>query len=220
MGQIMGRNERGAIYLIADIFLITRFVTFYNEGRRDFDRYRDLSFSVARAAFSPSKQDTVFEYFEQMSNFLESGPFDTDPGPGLVPPTDELTFNGRIWTLARRTFFSNPDSIPDADSPEYQRAIEFYKSRAVGPNFQWSWRNAVIEQDVYRQTIRESDEGFRKAFQQLGLLLANHLLSAIDALVTHRLQQISRGAAVSAVVWYPTGRGLEPRAHLTLKIGF
>lgn len=191
-GQLLGGRERGALYLVAEAFLLTRVLALNAEGRRERGRYRELALVVARAAFVPARTDTVFEYFEQMGRFVESGPFDTDPGPALVPPVDERTYNGQIWALARRTFFTDPDAPPPPEAPEYQRALTFYSSRAIGPNYQWSWRNAGLEQDLYRQTIRESDEAFRQASQGLGLLLANHLLSAVDAAITERLARPGR----------------------------
>jgi hypothetical protein len=110
-----------------------------------------------------------------------------------VPPQDELTYNGSIWQLARETFLVDPVN-PDTSSIEYQNALSFYRDRAVGPNFQWSWRDAGLEQDLFRQSIKRSDDAYRGATQYLGLLLANHLLSAIDAFVSYRLSQ--NGAAV------------------------
>ena len=207
-GQILQGQSRGAIYLAVEGLLLVRFFSFQADGRRESDRYRDLAFRVARAPFGPSVRDTVFEYFEQMGRYVESGPFDTDPGPGLVPPVDERTYNGDIWTLARNTFFTNPDSIPDVESEEYQRALQFYRSRAIGPEFLWSWRNAGLEQDLYRQSIRKSDEGFRRATQQLGLLLANHLISAVDGFVTGRLGGGKRIAVRSALGTDAGGTGM------------
>lgn len=186
-GQFLRGNDRAALYLVAEAFLAAGFVGAWNEGRREATRFRDLAFSVARGLYAPSQRDTVFEYYEQMGRFVESGPFDTDPGPALVPPVEDITYNGSIWALARRTYFPNPDSIPDPDSPEYQRALEFYGRRAIGPNFRWSWRNAGLEQDLFRQTIQQSDDSFRRAQRQIGLLLANHLISAVDVYVSQRL---------------------------------
>jgi len=40
---------------------------------------------------------------------------------------------------------------------------------------------------VFRETIRHSDDGFRRAQNQVGLLLANHVVSAVDALISSRL---------------------------------
>ena len=135
-----------------------------------------------------------------MGKFKESGPFDTDDGPAFVPPANERTFNGSIWALAKQTFFADPDNPPDPDSPEFQRALAFYAGRAIGPNFQWSWRNAGLEQDLFRQTIRGSDEAFRRSAQQLGLLLANHVLSAVDAFISHRLSAPERPIQIHGYV--------------------
>lgn len=200
-GQLLGGHPRGAMYLVAEALLITRTLTFGSEGRRDQERYRELATVVARAPYNPVVQDTIFEYYEQMGRWVESGPFDTDPGPALAPPTDERTYNGQIWLLARTTFFPDPDVEPAPDSPEYQRALAFYASRAIGANFQWSWRNAGLEQDLYRQTISASDEAFRAATTTLGILLVNHLLSAVDAFITERLTGAPLPVGVQTGMW-------------------
>ena len=41
-------------------------------------------------------------------------------------------------------------------------------------------------ESVFRETIRKSDNAFRDAQDQLGILLANHLVSFVDALVSSR----------------------------------
>lgn len=200
-GQLMAGSDRAALYLVAETLALTRFLSLQHDGSQDADRYRDLAFKVARGGFSPEIRDTVFDYFEALGKYIESGPFDTDAGPDLVPPMDEQTFNGKIWLLARETFFQQPDSLPDPGSPAYAAALDFYRRRAVGPRFRWSWRSAAIEQDLFRQTIRSSDESFRRARQQLGLLLANHLVSAIDALVSSRLQRRGLNRSLTARLW-------------------
>jgi len=218
-GQLLAGQDRGVLYFAAEVLCVTRVLSLNGEAVRERDRYRDLAFGVARAAFSPARRDTVFEYFEVMEKYVESGPFDTDPGPSLVPPTDEQTYNGSIWKLARETFFADPDSPPDTASEEYQRALEFYSDRAVGPNFQWSWRNAGIEQDLYRQSIKRSDDAFRAAVQYLGLLLANHLLSAIDGFVSYRLSGNDRAVAVQSNVWIEPGWQGGVRGALAVRVG-
>lgn len=218
-GQFLAGHDRGAVYLLAEAFFAIRYFTERSEGRRERDRYIDLAFQVARAPFGAAVRDTVFEYYEQMEKFVESGPFDLDPGPTLVPPTDERTFNGSIWALARRTFFEDPDAPADPDSPEYQRALAFYRARAVGPNFLWSWRNAGLEQDVFRQSIRQSDEALRVARQQLGLLLANHLLSALDAFVSHRLTRRNRPVRLQTQVWTRDPHGGQWQGLVGISIG-
>ncbi len=199
-GQLLAGHARGAVYLAIEALLITRALSLNSEGRRDQQRYRTLATVVARMPFDPVLQDTVFEYYEQMGRWVESGPYDIDPGPALVPPTDERTYNGQIWRLARTTYLADPNQTPDPDSPEYQRALALYRSRAIGPNFRWSWRNAGLEQDLYRQTITASDNAFRSATAMLGLLLANHVLSSVDAFVTERLRNDHHPIGVQATL--------------------
>ena len=218
-GQLMMGQERGAIYLVLEALFLTQAISFSAEGGRESDRYRALALTVARAPFDPVKPDTAFEYYEKVADFPESGPFDTDPGPALVPPTDERTFNGFQWDLARRTFFADPDDPPPPDSPEYQRALEFYRQRAVGPNFLWTWRNAGLEQDLYRQSIRRSDAAFRRATTWFGLLLANHVLSFVDAFITTRLAGNKRQVKVKSAL-VDQGPGQGPGWQLSLSVGF
>jgi hypothetical protein len=218
-GQLMLGQERGAIYLVLEALFITQALSSSSEGSRESDRYRELAFTVARAPFGPVLRDTAFEYYEKLTDFIESGPFDTDPGPDLVPPTDERTFNGAQWALARETFFVDPDNPPPTDSPEYQRALRFYEQRAVGPNFLWTWRNAGLEQDLYRQTIRGSDEAFRRATTWLGLLLANHLVSAVDAFITTRLAKNGSRVRVESAL-EGTGAGRSPVWRVGLSLDF
>jgi hypothetical protein len=197
-GQILTGHDRGVLYLAAEAFLLLRLWSLEREGRRERDAFRDLAFSVARAPFRPARRDTVFEYYEAMQSYIESGPFSTGIGSEIIPPTDVSTYNGYVWQLARETFLASPDLPVDTASEEYQRALDFYASRAVGANFQWSWRDAGLERDLFRQSIGRSDDAFRLATQYLGLVLANHLVSTIDAFVSERLgRQTSLRTAVS-----------------------
>lgn len=218
-GQLFAGHDRGAIYLAAEAFLAIRYFNERADGTRERERYVDLAFRVARAPFAPVTRDTAFEYFEQMEKFVESGPFDTNPGEALVPPMDTRTFNGSIWELARRTFFEDPEVPPDPQSEEFQRALAFYRERAVGANFRWSWRNAGLEQDLFRQSIRQSDEALRQARQQLGLLLANHLLSALDAFVSNRLSRRGPPVELVTLLSMPYRDGREVRGMFGLRIG-
>jgi hypothetical protein len=210
-------HDRGVLYLATEAFLVLRLWSLEAEGRRERDAFRDLAFSVARAPFRPARRDTVFEYYEAMQSYVESGPVSTSGGPGLTPPTDESTYNGNLWRLARETFFRDPDVPPDTASEEYQRALDFYTSRAISANFQWSWRDAGLERDLFSQSIRRSDDAFRMATQYLGLVLVNHLVSAIDALVTQRLG--SRASLRSAIAAGPD-RGGDVVARVLLRVEY
>jgi len=216
-GQLLAGHERGLLYVAAEAFLMLRFWSLRTEGRRERDLFRDLAFAVARAPFRPARRDTVFEYFEAMESYVESGPFNTSSGLELVPPTDESTFNGRIWRLARETFLPDPDAPPDTSSDEYRRALDFYGARAIGANFQWSWRDAGLERDLFSQSIRRSDDAFRMATQYLGLILVNHLVSAIDGFVTERL---GRQASIHTAIAAAPDRGQKAVARVTLRVEF
>lgn len=186
-GQLLTKRDRGLIYLAAEGYVLSRFLQLSLGARRSARRYRDLAFIVARRGFTAMRRDTVFEYYEMMEKYSASGEFDRDPGPGFMPEGDVTTYNGSVWLLARQTFWTDPHSAPPPTSPEYQEALQFYRAHAVGPDFRWSWQGASLEQQEFRATIRSSDETFRRAQSQLGLLLANHVTSAIDALISTRL---------------------------------
>jgi hypothetical protein len=187
-GQLMAHQSRAAIYFAVELYALTRFVQLTMVSHREADQFRDLAFQVARAAFKPSQRDTTFEYFETMQRYRQSGQFDHDPGTGFAPEMDTTTFNGAQWLLARRTYWVDPNRPPDPRSPEYARAVTFYETHAVGPGYLWSWAGSEEQLGVFRETIRQSDDAAREAQDQLGLLLANHLVSAVDAFISSRLE--------------------------------
>ena len=201
-GQVVAKQDRGLIYLATEAFVLSRYLRLTHDAHRGANRYRDLAFAVARRGFTSTRRDTVFEYYETMERFAASGAFDLDSGPGLSPEDDPTTYNGSVWLLARRTFWPDPNTPPTPTSPEYQLALQFYRSHAVGPDFRWSWRDAPLEQQEFRATIRSSDIAYRRAQNQLGLLLANHLVSAIDALISSRLSAGLRRPTTLHTLWY------------------
>src|SRR5437870_10134763 len=214
-GQLLAHQDRGAVYLAAEVYLVSRFLQLDHEAMTLAQRYQNLAFDVARRAFGPTRRDTIFEYYEQMERFAESGRYDADPGPAFVPESDSLTYNGAVWLLARRTFWADPNIPPDPTSPQYWKALQFYQARAVGPNFLWSWRNHSLEHEVFRDYIRRSDNAFRRAQNQIGLLLANHVLSAVDALISARMS-----AAAGRAAEMRTSVGLSGRSEVRFSIAF
>lgn len=215
-GQLLTGRDRGMVYVAAEAFILTRFLQLTHDGRRGAQRYRDLAFAVARRGFTPQRRDTVFEYYETMERFSASGEFSLNPDTtgALIPENDPTTYNGSIWLLARRTYFPDPNNPPDPNSQHYLDALAFYRAHAVGKDFRWSWRDAALEQQEYRATIRASDDAFRSAQNQLGLLLANHLVSAVDALISSRLSTSLRREATLETTWM--GRLSGSRIRLTI----
>jgi hypothetical protein len=194
-GQAILGQDRVIAYLAVEAYAWVRYAADRREGRRARATYRNLASEVARRPFSDVRPVGDFEYYEQMEKFAESGAFDAIAGGELDPEPDTSTANGAIWLLARQTFWADPWSPPERDSPEYRRAESFYRERAVAPEFRWSWANARLEYAEFRRTIRQSNNAFRNSLENLGLIIANHALSTVDAFITVRLR---RSASTSA----------------------
>jgi hypothetical protein len=151
--------------------------------------YRDLAWSVARRISVGRRDDREFEYYEAMSHYNESGAFDADAAePGVQPEETPLTFNGDLWLLAQQIFFpGGDDSIPPTDQ-ERAAALAYYEQNAIGPQYAWSWGVNELEHEHFRSLIRRSDEAARAGTTILGVILVNHVVSAVDALITARLR--------------------------------
>ena len=66
------------------------------------------------------------------------------------------------------------------------------KTRAYDEPFEWSWTGQSAAWTDYMDLIDSSDGSFRRASQFLGVIIANHLLSGVDAFVTARIQGSGR----------------------------
>jgi hypothetical protein len=212
-GQALLGQHRFIAYLAVEAFTLLGYVNQENEAARERDRYRELASDVARAAFPGAHPVGPWAYYESMEHYLQSGVFNRLPGGDLFPESDSTTFNGAMWALARRTYWQNPDVQPATNSAAYQNAINLYIARAVRPEYSWSWSNAQLSQDLYRRSIDRANQAYRDARTQLGWLIANHLLSTVDAFVTLRLRG-GAGATAAAgpnsmsasIPWAPFGR--------------
>lgn len=194
-GQFAMGQQRSVGYLVAEGYLILQQVRARRDANRERDAYRALAFDVARQPFGGERPRGSWDYYESMEKFLESGAFDRIPGGAIDPETDETTYNGARWLLARETYWLNPAVAPAVGSAEYQRALAFYQSRAVPAAFQWSWRDAQLQRDVYAQTIASANRSVQRAVNYVGLIGANHLVSLIDAYVSVRVRRFG-GAGV------------------------
>ena len=96
---------------------------------------------------------------------------------GAIYVAAEVYSLARIIQLSRR----------GRSEGERFRALAFYLAHAVGPAFLWSWRDAEPQHATFRETIKRSDDAFRGAQNLLGVVLANHVVSVVDALISTRL---------------------------------
>lgn len=188
-GQAMLAVNRALPYLGVEVFAWTSYVRHSGEYRRDRDGYRDLASRVARAAYSTVRPNGNFEYYERMTHYPEAGRYDLVAGGGIEPETDSTTYNGAVWLLARRTYWADPSVSPDTTSIEWRRAVAFYRTRAYDQLYRWSWTHAPLEYSAFIDLIHRSNDANRRALQDLGVIIANHVFSAVDAYITVRLRR-------------------------------
>jgi len=194
---ILGAN-RALPYLAVEAFAWTSYLRNTGNYRRRRNGYRDLASRVARSAYSTVRPNGDFEYYERMTHYPEAGRYDLVAGGGLEPETDSTTYNGAVWLLARRTYWADPTTAPDTTSAEWMRAVAFYRARAYDQLYRWSWTHAPLEYSAFLGLIRESNDANRRALQDLGVIIANHVLSTVDSYITVRLHR-ERGAKAFAV---------------------
>lgn len=173
------------------------------EGHRLRDDYRDLAWSVARGRPEP-RVDGPFEYYERLVHWQRSGAWDADPGtPALDPERAPDAFNGRQWRLAADIFLEGRiDALPG--SPGYEAALAWYRDRAYGEELLWDWTGRSDARDRFASLIEDSDSALRRASIGVGLVVANHVLSAAEAFVRARLA----GPAVELDLVPPSSRAL------------
>ncbi len=190
-GQAVLKQQRSVAYVVLEGYLLLQAVSARNSGNRDRSGYQQVAAENARSRFGGQLPVGDWRYYEAMQSFLESGVYNSRPDGQIAPENDVTTFNGAQWLLARETFWNDPDVAPESGSPEYQRAVEFYQQRAFRDEFRWSWRDARLVQDVYRQRISSANKNYQRAVNYFGVVAANHLLSMVDAFVSVKLLQFA-----------------------------
>lgn len=188
-GQALLRERRFVPYAAFELYSWIQYAAHSQQGRERRNDYRSLAATVARAPLSQTQPVGDFDYYERLEHYLESGAFNVTPGGELNPESDTSTYNGFVWLLARRTFWKDVNRPPLRSSDEWQLAERLYRRRAYSDEFRWSWRNAQLEFDEYRREIRGANDANRRAVQDLGLMIANHTLSMVDAFVTIRVRR-------------------------------
>lgn len=188
-GQWYLGQERWPAYLAVELWAWVQFLDRRREGHRLERQYKDLAWYVARRVSSGPRNDAGWEYYEALTKFQSSGAYDRDPeAPGVQPEVDPSTYNGFVWSLALEIYLpEDSESSVEEDSDPYQKAFDFYLSRAYAPSLAWDWGNNTLHRERYGNLIKDSDEALRSSTSMIGVILANHLLSAVDALVSGRL---------------------------------
>ena len=187
-GQAALGQRRWLPYLALELWAWIQYADARRDSRRHRREYQAIARDVARARFPGPYPTGDFEYYEHMLKNVESGDFDVVPGGEVDPETDTTTYNGRRWLDARRLFWEDPANAPPPGSQPYLGALEFYETNAIPTEYRWSWRSADLEYDSFRRTIVRSNVAYKRSVAFLGVIIANHALSAVDAFVTLRLR--------------------------------
>lgn len=149
---------------------------------------------MARRISAGPRRDGEFEYYEAMTHFAGSGAFDVNPAvAGVQPETNGDTYNGSVWELARAIYFSAAGDTLEPTPEEMAAALDYYAEHAITAGYSWSWVGNPLEQRVFDDLIHRSDDAARGATTMLGIVLANHVVSAVDALLTARLRDDGEG---------------------------
>jgi hypothetical protein len=134
------------------------------------------------------------EYYEDLLKWPSSGDFDNDPSrAGVQPETDPRTYNGHQWEIAQMNNYSaSSGGIPVPASPaEEQAALETYKRQVYPSQYNWDWTGLDEENDEYHRLFDKSEDAYRGRIKFTAILLANHLVSALDVLVAERINRNS-----------------------------
>lgn len=185
VGQhVLGQHRQWAYFALE----VAGWAAYLNRRHTAIDlrtRYRDFAWENGRIQ-DGERVDGPFAYYEALSKWTQSGSFDSDgSAPGVQPETDPLTYNGSVWDRATRIFFPGGTPVPETD-PAYQRALAYYDENAFGSQLLWDWSGAPDAQKEFAALIHESDHRFSQATTALGLVIANHLISAADAYLSAR----------------------------------
>lgn len=184
-GQFWQGRKRWVAFLALEAVAVGYHLDARADGHRFRRAYRDLAWEQARGAPVP-RVDADFDYYERLTHWTRSGQYDADPGaPGVQPERDPTSYNGAQWELAAELYLDgNPDALPGTMG--YTDALRFYEERAYDDTLVWDWSGIPEEQVRFARLIERSDARFQRAGVALTVVIANHLLSAVDAFVAGR----------------------------------
>ena len=212
-GQFALAQRRWLIYGLAEVGGWLWVIDRRAAGGRLRTDYHDLAWEAARSGVaSGPRVEGDFDYYETLSNWTRSGVFDRDPSrAGVQPETAVDSFNGSIWELASG-LFSVPDSAAEGH-PGYDLALAYYENRAYGPTFLWDWSADSSARARFSGLITRSDDAFQNARVLTGIVVANHVISAVDAFVSARLRQATGGRLESGIHLLPWRSGSRVTAR-------
>ncbi|MEA1996286.1 MAG: hypothetical protein U9N45_01540 [Gemmatimonadota bacterium] len=132
------------------------------------------------------------EYYEDLLKWPSSGDFDNDPSvAGVQPETDQTTYNGHQWKIAQiNNYTHSSGGMPTpANEVEVERAIQSYQQAVYPLEYNWDWTGMDRDNEEYHRLFDKSEDGFRRRSTFATILIANHLVSGMDALVMSKINR-------------------------------
>jgi hypothetical protein len=209
-GEYVLHLDRWMPLVAGEAFAWWQYRAHRQDGRSFERRYRKLACDVARVRFVPGtcRDTSDFEYYESLGKprYNSSGAWDVDPDPNsFQPETDTTTYNGHVWQRANQL------------EPGSSLALDYYRKYAIPEAFRWNWGGNTLEQTYYDELIRRGDDSFRTSSRILGLILANHLASAVDAFIAGRLRELARTPRIEVRSGFePGGESVRWRAGVVI----
>ena len=193
LGQARLHQDRFVTYMALEAYLVVQYFKNSTEADDNAGTYRQIARDVARRGFPGSHPDTVWQYYEKMEKYDASGVFTKSLTGATLPETDVQTYNGQQWVLARQVYGIRLDDENASARPTYAQAVAYYESRAIPQAYGWNWVNASLEKDLFVRAIGRSNDASRRATNDLIVLIANHIVSTVDAFSSIRLMQGADG---------------------------
>jgi len=200
-GQLYQGQDRGYLYIAAEAATIVGWVYFRNKGNDGKEEFIQYAWVYARENISTQNVRGDDAYYEHMARYVKSGEFDTDRNydlndPFTIDPTTESdSYNAGQWQIALITY-GEPDNTGEYVLPtpaDSLAALQYYATHAYQPTFYWDWtKNNTVDdyrarQNHYLDLRDESNLAFQRATLSLVFLMANHVVSVVDAFLSSRI---------------------------------
>ena len=216
-GQFYLKADRWVPFVAVEGWAWLKQIQHHRDGSRLAKQYRDLAWNVARRITTSARKDSAFTYYEAIGHYEASGLFDSEPLiAGLQPELDETTFNGVQWKRARALAGGG---APVPGTPEYENALAYYRANAIPDDYIWSWGSNRLEREQFQETITRSDDAFRASTRMVGVILANHVVSAVDALVLARIKLLKEQGVRIGTTLEPGGSSEVWTATIHIPLG-
>jgi hypothetical protein len=199
--QFLDGRPRAWAYFAAEGVAVGGLLLLNSRGNSYENRYINLA-RAARGNFvypgmrnNPTEEVDLMasgygEYYEDLLKWTSSGDYDNDPNQqGVQPETDPRTYNGHQWEIARiNNFTGSNGGLPvPLNEAEQQAALDAYLAKVYLRELNWDWTGLEAENGEYDRLFDRSESSYRNRNKFTGLLVANHIISVLDVLITQRL---------------------------------